>query len=407
MSVTNDAGRHRGATPRIRASSTNAESCCDPRLVLAHRDDPLVPHLDKALKERYRVVADLDAEVAGPRRLLVAAATFRPSRQAWGERFIKSNIGVALRSRQVARALASTRPPFDVVFQTHALFEVSDPRTVIYVDCTHRQSAEHWPAWNPLRGRGLARWYARERRQYQSAAHVFAFSRPTMRSLVDDYGVPADRVSVVGAGLNFEELPPPAAPRSPRKSPTILFVGNDFVRKGGPELLEAFRLLRTSIPDAVLRIVGTPYPIVPQPGVEVLGLVNSRAELSALYSDADVFCLPSFFEPFGLVILEAMAHGLPCVVTPTCGVPEIVLDGETGLMTEPGSELVASLTAKLTRLLSDRDLAARMGASGRRRVAEQFLWPHVVDRMANVLDSLPGRLKPGISVQPPTPTQGA
>lgn len=356
------------------------------RIVIAGRGDPLVRHLSSALADRYRVVGEVDAELSQSERLLVAASTFRPSRRDWVESFYKSNLAVRLRSGRARRRLADA-DAYDVVMQTHALFELTDPRTVLYIDCTHRQSIDQWPDWNPLRGMDLQRWLRRERRQYHAAAHLFAFSRETFLSLVDDYGVPADRVSVVGAGVNFDHVPEVVTPAE-TATPTVLFVGNDFIRKGGEQLLDAFRLVRDRVPDARLQIVGTPHPIAPQPGVEVLGRVNGRDEMTRLYAAASVFVMPSFFDPFPLVILEAMAHGLPVVASPTCGVPEMVVDGSTGLLVPTDERMVERLADALVQLLTDPELAHRMGRNGRERVTERFLWPHVVDRMAPVLERL-------------------
>lgn len=85
---------------------------------------------------------------------------------------------------------------------------------------------------------------------------------------------------------------------------------------------------------------------------------------------SDVYAMPSFEEPFGLVYLEAMAAGTPVVALRTGGTPEVVVDGVTGLLSEPGD--AAALAANLGRLLGDRDLAGRMGAAGRERVAAHF-----------------------------------
>lgn len=377
----------------------------DIRVVLAHRGDALVPHLAAALTARYENAGEARTDLTRAERLLVAAGTVRPVRRRWAERFFKSNLAVVLRSRRAARTVVALERPFDAIVQVHALFELRDPRTTIYVDCTHQQSIRSWPDWNPLRGRALRAWLERERRQYLAASHVFAFFAETRDSLVHDYGVPPERVSVVGAGVNFDPLPAPPAPPveadsarvaapghlpRPRRQ-TILFVGNDFVRKGGPQLLEAFRLVRERVPGARLQIVGTPHPIDPQDGVELLGRVNGREVMSQLYRDASVFCLPSHFDPYPLVVLEAMAHGLPVVAAPICGVPEMVLDHATGLLVEHGPDGIQQLADALVSLLEHPAEAHRLGAAGRRRVEERFRWQHVVERMAPALEQVSAR----------------
>src|SRR5687768_4892209 len=91
---------------------------------------------------------------------------------------------------------------------------------------------------------------------------------------------------------------------------------------------------------------------------------------SRVVAAADVFALPSWTEGFPLVVLEAMALGRPVVATAVGGTPELVADGETGLLVPPRD--VAALTASLKRVLDDEGLRRRLGEAGRRRVAERF-----------------------------------
>ena len=151
-------------------------------LVLASRGDALTPSLFDEVERRFPVLRRLDAELAPWQRAAVAASSFRPTRLRWAETFYKSGLGYRLRSANAAAGVRGLDPA--PVLQVHTLFEVPGHRSLLYVDCTHRQSAEQWPAWNPLRGEALHRWYAREQRAYRSAAHVFSFSRETRRSLL-------------------------------------------------------------------------------------------------------------------------------------------------------------------------------------------------------------------------------
>ncbi len=366
-------------TARTEHAGARREGVRTRRLVLASRGDALTPYLAAALEHHYPV-ARLDPELRPWQRYVTAAATVRPTRTAWVEAFYKSGLAYSLRTANARRGLRDRA--VDPVLQVHALFEVPGATALLYVDCTHRQAAEQWPAWNPLRGPALQRWYDRETRAYRSAAHLFAFSHATARSLVQDYGVPADRVSVVGAGINAYDLPRPE-PRTDAP-PTVLFVGNDFARKGGPVLLEAFRQVRHEVPDARLLLVGATPPVAPQAGVEVLGRVHDRDRLHRLYRSSTAFCLPSLFDPFPLVLLEAMAHGMPVVATPTCGVPDLVDDGRHALLVPPGDPV--ALATALVSVLTDRARSDALGAAARARVVERFTWEQVVQRMAPVLD---------------------
>ena len=91
-----------------------------------------------------------------------------------------------------------------------------------------------------------------------------------------------------------------------------------------------------------------------------------------------MFVLPSLYEPFGMVLLEAMAHGLPCIGTKVGAMPEIIADGETGLLVPPVD--ASALADALERLLTNHDVRRRMGLAGRSRLEEQFTWNRTVRR---------------------------
>ena len=360
-------------------------------LALASRGDALTPYLHDALRRRFPAVGLIDPELSSAQRYRVAALTVRPTRSGWVERFYKSGYASELRSANAARSIGALPQPPRVILQVHALFQVAEAPTAVYIDCTHAQSAQLWPAWNPLKGRSLRRWYERETAIYDSAHHLFAFSEATKSSLVLDYGIDPDKVTVTGAGVNFSGLP--TVPRAPIEStkpadsaPTILFIGNDFVRKGGEVLLEAFQTVRSVIPNARLQLVGVDPGITAPPGVEVLGRIGDRDRIASLYRSATVFAVPSFFDPFPLVALEAMAFGLPVVSTRQMGTGEMIDDGRTGRLVEPGdSEAVA---AALLALLMDPEAARAMGAAASHDVRLRFSWDAVVERMVPALDRM-------------------
>ncbi|WP_149958903.1 glycosyltransferase family 4 protein, partial [Acinetobacter baumannii] len=114
----------------------------------------------------------------------------------------------------------------------------------------------------------------------------------------------------------------------------ILFVGIDWLRKGGAELTRAFRTVLESHPDARLVIAGSDTPL-DLPNCRVLGYMNAR-ELSRHYSQSSIFCLPTKREPFGIAFVEAMMHRLPIVGTRVGAVPDMVEDGVNGFLVEPG-----------------------------------------------------------------------
>lgn len=171
-----------------------------------------------------------------------------------------------------------------------------------------------------------------------------------------------------GANLNVD-APPIAARPGPF---TVLFVGQVGVRKGVPELLAAWE--RAALPDARLVLAGGVEPMSrailqpdrPGPGVTFAGFVS---DVGALMRAAHVFAFPSIEEGSALVTYEAMAHGLPMIVTPNAG--SVARAGDDALFVPPGD--IEALAHALRRLHDDADLRDLLARSARTRV-EQFPW---------------------------------
>lgn len=204
-------------------------------------------------------------------------------------------------------------------------------------------------------------------RAYRTAAGVLAWTPWVRDSLVRDYDVPAERITVLSPGLPISD---PAPHRRGRTGPVqILFVGADFTRKGGPDLLAAVRRLRTAGADLELHLV-TRTDVPAEAGVTVhRDLTAGDPRLRARYEAADVFVLPTKGDSYGWVLLEAMEAGLPVVTCPVGGIPGIVRDGETGLLVPPDD--ADALTTALERLAADAELRLRMGAAGRAVVEKE------------------------------------
>lgn len=280
-------------------------------------------------------------------------------------------------SSLAGEAVRRARP--DAVLQAGVLFGPGRFPEVpyhLYLDHT-RAIAERYgaaPGLPPPLPRHAA-WKAREQLVYRGAAAIFTMSEFVRGSLVRDYGVDPGRVHVVGAGPNVE--PGPGLHGAAREK-AILFVGRKFVPKGGPALLEAFEQVRRDHPGARLWIVSSSVPGRLPGGATFHGLLGPDA-LARLYARAAVFALPTLREAFGLSFVEAMAFGLPVVASRIEAVPEIVSEGETGLLVPPGD--AAALARALGELLGDPVRARLLGAAGQARVAERFGWDRAAARM--------------------------
>ncbi len=237
-----------------------------------------------------------------------------------------------------------------------------------------------------LRNRKICRALDYEKQVAHGMRKVFCMSEYLRQSFIRDFNVPEDRVVNVGCGINLEAIPEP--PRDKRyDNREVLFIGVDFPRKGGWELLKAFRGVTRKFPGARLHVVGPRELTVPpelQTGVVFHGFLNKsnpddQAKLAHLFARCCLFVMPSLYEPFGIAPLEAMVHQIPAVVTNRWALKEMVTPGETGDLVECSN--VPDLLGKLVELLSDPAVLQRMGEAGRRTVLERYTWDKVVERI--------------------------
>jgi starch synthase len=347
-----------------------------------------------------------DVALRGFDRYLAAAATFSRDRHRWGTRYHLSTLPFHLRSRRADRLVAARGPRLDAIVQVGATFQVHPAHGTPYFLCcdSNIRMAEYGARTGysdaaPLTPSEVEGVQRRERAVYRGAAAIFALSERLRRSFIEDFGIPADRVRAIYAGPNFDPGRVVTAPRTRPDThpPTVLFVGLQFHRKGGDVLVESFRQVRMRLPTAELLLAGVPIGQVEGPGIRCLGALDKNqpagaAALAAAYASADVFALPTRFEPFGIAFVEAMHFGLPCIGPRAWAVPEIIADGETGF-TVPVDD-VDSLTDRLLRLLRDPTLARTMGEAGRERARRAFTWPQVVGRMVEVMTATALRQQP-------------
>ena len=207
-----------------------------------------------------------------------------------------------------------------------------------------------------------------------------------VRTLVTKYKLPEDRVMCVFAGANAD-VPPLAESVSPKRNPRrILFVGIDWERKGGPDLLKAFEQVRKQFPQAELAVVSSYEG--PQdatvPGVTFAGRVP-LGEIGTYFQNSDLFCMPTHLEPFGIVFIEAMAYGLPIVSTRIGALPDLVEDGINGYLIAPGD--VPALIRTLTNLLEEQVRFREMARAARLRYDDKFNWTAVFSAIRTRIQS--------------------
>ncbi|MDQ3765381.1 MAG: glycosyltransferase family 4 protein [Actinomycetota bacterium] len=231
-----------------------------------------------------------------------------------------------------------------------------------------------------------------ERAVLRRAAAVITLTPRAARLLAAD-GVPVGRTHVVPSGFSpteFAGAPIDPLPDLPR--PRVLFVGRLAPQKRPLDLPEIVERLP---PQARLIVVGDG----PQRDALKARIARSSARdrthlvgfvphhrVPAFLACADVLVLPSAYEELGSVLVEAMAAGLPVVATRVGGIPDLVQHEVTGLLAPVGD--VTALAAAVTRLLDDRELAARLAAAARRHVLGHYCWPVLAQRVRQLYDDV-------------------
>lgn len=258
-----------------------------------------------------------------------------------------------------------------------------------------------------------------EKTAYEAAAGVIAVSAGMRKDILASYpAIDPDRVHVVHNGIDSElwQRDTSEEAREVVRSlgvdpdrPSVVFVGRITRQKGLPYLLRAL----AEVPPEVQIVLLAGAPDTEEIKAEVIGLTDAlregrggtvvwveemlpRAKVVAVLSHATVFLCPSVYEPLGIVNLEAMACGAAVVATATGGIPEVVVDGETGWLVpieqvndgtgtpiDPDA-FVADLARTINEAVSDPERAARMGQAGRTRAIEHFSWTSIAERTLEV-----------------------
>jgi glycosyltransferase involved in cell wall biosynthesis len=342
------------------------------------------------LQRRGRLRRAFGVEVPRWRRALYLARNFHPRRDTWREHFYmdvgyRDALTAQIRNRLEPGDFACAFIQLGAMFDGPSLVRAGG-RCFSYNDGNLAELLRSPHAPRGLSARKIDRALAYERRVAHGLRKVFTMSEYLRQSFIRDFDVPAERVVNVGCGINLDALPEPV-PDKRYDSREVLFIGVDFPRKGGWELLKAFRGVSAKYADARLHLVGPRELTVPaelQRGVVFHGFLNKsdpadRERLADLFRRCCLFVMPSLYEPFGIAPLEAMAHQLPAVVTRRWALQEMVTPGKTGELVACAS--VDDLEAKLTGLLGDPAALKRMGEAGRQTVLDRYTWDKVAQRL--------------------------
>ena len=208
-----------------------------------------------------------------------------------------------------------------------------------------------------------------------------ALTPEVQASVSDFYGLPPERIPVIYNGIDLSRCIPKTTYET-GETVTILHVGRFDVPKNHAGLLEAFRLLRETHPECHLRLVGDGdlradmEALAKEKGIsDAVEFCGMQSNVYPYLHDADIFTLPSIYEGNPMTIIEAMGTGLPIVASRVGGIPDMIHDGESGILVEPEPRAVCDA---LARMVEDGALRRRLGENAKAQ-SRQFSAEHMAE----------------------------
>lgn len=336
----------------------------------------------------------------------------------------------ALKTMGVDLAIAAGTEGADLVhshtwYANHAGFLSSMLYDIPHVISAHSlEPLRPWKAEQLGGGYRLSSWV--EKTAYEAATGIVAVSHGMKADILRSYpAVDPDRVHVIHNGIDLSVWHAPEGEAGEELKarvlaeygidptrPTVVFVGRITRQKGLPYFLRAARQLPAdvqivlcagapdtqAIADEVTALVAQLREV--RSGVVLISAMLPQPELACVLDAADVFITPSVYEPLGIVNLEAMALGLPVVGTATGGIPDVIVDGETGYLipieqVQDGTgtpinpeQFEADMVARLIAVLEDPQKARAMGEAGLARARDHFSWEAIGDKIAALYKTL-------------------
>lgn len=341
-----------------------------------------------ALAERCDLV-DVGVELPRPVREVLRVAGVRRHDGGFQSRWRHGAAAQALVAARLRRGVRAREPT--AVLQIGDLAVLDRPYLVVqdlsYRLLLERAEADGIPHFRTLGLHRVQRLQARQIEVLAGAAALLPMSRWLAESLIAE-GADAARVHVVPPAANVVLDDSPLPQRRIGRERRLLFIGRDFDTKAGSQVVASLAHVRAELgPGVTLTVAGPPtWPLRGEPpeGVNFLGPV-SVAQVQKLYDEHDLFVMPSHFEGYGIVFVEALARGLPCIGRQACAMPEIIRPGVGGALVKGDNptELAELIVATLA---DDVLYAACAGAAPSVRASAR--WDRVADQILAVLDNI-------------------
>lgn len=222
---------------------------------------------------------------------------------------------------------------------------------------------------------------SRQYREYIKSKAVFFMSHWVKDIMSKSYPDISEKIIHIGGGTNIDIN---KIDYTQKKGNKFLFIGRDFERKAGDLVIDAFKIVKNKyMPEAELHIAGCNIKIE-QEGIFYYGDVDYD-EIAKLLNRCDVFCMPSRFEAYGLVFIESLIYGLPCIGRKFFEMPYFIEEGKEGaLIVDDNPEILAQ---KMFSVISDKEMAKRIQTNKDYYIAK-YSWNSVAERAKNVINEV-------------------
>jgi glycosyltransferase involved in cell wall biosynthesis len=346
--------------------------------------------INVALRKYGHLLDIIDVDIYGLRRKWHIIRNYSPDMESWRFKFHLDTKMRELRSARAAELINRLESKPDATMQIGSEFNLEDiqavkgvPRFSYHDSNLHAYLRGAWKL--PKARQHIARALAYEKNVYDGLTGVFTMSEFLRQIFIQDFGLPEEKVHFVGVGFNMEKV---LHGDREYDGKTILFTARHlFEQKGGKVVISAFQRVRREIPDARLLLVGQALNI-DEPGIEVLDFIDKSTpegleRLRRLYLSASIFVMPTYYDAFGNVFLEAMAHKVPCLGADCCAMPEIIVGNNAGFVVPPGD--ATSLADRMIEMLSDQSMLRQMGENGLNAVRKVYSWEVVHNKVNAVM----------------------
>jgi glycosyltransferase involved in cell wall biosynthesis len=363
--------------------------------------------LAKALSDLGHNVDVITTELKDKRKSSDFNIIYVPITKKPGLKLFSFNINIKKKIEEIAR-----NKKIDVLHHTNDYYFINDVNLPLISTIHHPYKAERkvfkansnlFGYLCYLRKRKIYFLERMEKKSCEKADKIIAVSRYTSYNIIKEYSIQDTKIKIIPNAVDINRFNPEIDGHKIRErfniqsEPLVLFVGRLDINKGILYLIDAFSKIIMQIPDAKLVIVGEGplknsilsrvNKLNLRKSVTLVGRVDEE-DLPKVYAASDLVVLPSLMEGFGIVLLEAMASGRPCVVTRVGGTEEAIIDGENGFFVPSADPY--SLSRAIYTLLTNDDLAKDFGRAGRKRVEKNFTWDTIAKETVDVYKEMSG-----------------